>query len=121
MVIKCTLVNKITLAVIGSLLCLGSVLTPASAQTSYSTRSTLKGETRKNKKEAAAYEADHKETHLEVANFNYKKGKAGRQPTEVEEGSTDFNNDKERNALFETRKEANKKKKLLKEQKRKRN
>jgi uncharacterized protein (UPF0333 family) len=115
-----TRVKKITFSVLGGLLFLGGVV-PAWAQTSYSTPASIKAQTRKSKKAAAAYEADHKETHLNVANFTYKKGKTGRKPVVVEEESTEYNYDKEKNALFETRKESNKKKKLLKEQKRRRN
>ena len=121
MEINFTLTKKITFAITVGLLYLGTVVTPARAQTSYATPAKIKSETRKSKKAAAAYEAEHKETHLNVANFNYKVGQAGRKPVIVEEEATDYDSDKERNALFETRKELNKKKKLLKKQKQRRN
>ena len=121
MEITSTPAKKITLVLIVGLIYLGGMVTPAVAQTSYATPAKIKSETRKSKRAAAAYEAEHKETHLNVANFNYKVGEAGRKPVIVDEESTEYNSDKERNALFETRKELNKKKTLLKKQKRRRN
>ena len=112
-----TLVKNITFALAVGLLYMVCSVKPVWAQTSYSTPASIKAETRKSKRAAAAYEAEHKETHLDVAHFNYKIGRSGRKPVPVEEEATDYNNDKEKNALFESRKEWNRKKKLLKEQK----
>jgi hypothetical protein len=93
--------------------------TPALAQISHSTPGSLKAETRKNKKAAATYEADHKESHLNVADISYKRGASGRKVVAVEEEPIDYNYDKEINALYESpRKEEKKRKKLLKEKKR---
>lgn len=111
--------KNIIFAITGGLLYLVGVVTPASAQTTYLSPAKIKAETRKSKREAAAFEAEHKETHLNVAHLNYKIGKTGRKPMVVEEEPTNYVYDKEKNALFESRKEWNKKKKLLKEQKQK--
>ncbi len=112
-----TLNKKIIFALAFGLLYLVFSARPAWAQTSYTTPASIKAETRKSKKAAAAYEAEHKETHLDVGHFNYKIGQSGRKPVPVEEEATDYNYDKEKNALFESRKAWSKKKKLLKEQK----
>ncbi|GEO06205.1 hypothetical protein AAE02nite_38690 [Adhaeribacter aerolatus] len=112
-----TLGKNITFALAVGLLIMVCSVRPAWAQTSYSTPASIKAETRKSKKAAAAYKAEHKETHLDVDQFNYKVGQSGRKPVPVEEEATDYSNDKEKNALFESRKTLNKKKKLLKEQK----
>lgn len=99
---------------------LGAMATPANAQIEHKTPGSLKTETRKNKKEAAAYEADHKESHLNVANFTYKRGASGRRAVAVAEEPTDYSYDKEINALYESPRDIKKKKKLLKEKKRRR-
>ncbi|MGV3586047.1 MAG: hypothetical protein ACO1OF_03505 [Adhaeribacter sp.] len=109
-------IKNIIFAIAGMLLLVVSVV-PTFAQTTYTTPAKIKADTRKSKKEAVAYEAEHKETHLDVAPYNYKIGRAGRKPKMVDEEPTDYNNDKEKNALFESPKKINKKKKLLQAQK----
>ncbi|KAA5545707.1 hypothetical protein [Adhaeribacter rhizoryzae] len=113
---KFTFTKNIIFAVAGGLLLLVSIV-PTFAQTTYTTPAKIKADTRKSKREAVAYKADHKETHLDVAPYNYKIGKAGRKPRMVDEEPTDYSNDKEKNALFESPKKINKKKKLLQAQK----
>ncbi len=101
----------------------GAAPTSAFAQISYSTPGNLKAEARKNKREAATYEAEHKESHLNVANFTYKRGATGRRAVAVEEEPVDYIYDKEINALYESpkkKKEEKKRRKLLKEKKRRR-
>ena len=114
-------VKIITFAIVGGLLYVLSVITPACAQTTYSSPGRIKAETRKSEREAASFEAEHKDTHLDLAQYNHKIGKVGRKPKVVEEEPTDYVYDKEKNTLFESRKEVNKKKKLLKDQKRREN
>jgi hypothetical protein len=114
-----TSVNKLILVVALCLGYQGGVVTTAYGQISYTTAADLKAETKKNKKEAASFEADHKESHLNVADFTYKKGKPGRKVLAVDEEPTDYDYDKDINALYYSPKEL-KKKKLLKKQKQKR-
>jgi hypothetical protein len=116
MEIKFSFSKNIIFAVAGGLFLLVSVV-PTFAQTTYTTPAKIKADTRKSKKEAVAYKAEHKETHLDVAHYNYKIGRAGRKPKMVDEEPTNYSNDKEKNALFESPKKINKKKKLLQAQK----
>ena len=108
-------VNSFALLAAIGLWCLGVAATPAYAQISYTTPGNLKAEARKNKKEAATYEAEHKESHLNVADFTYKRGQSGRKAVAVEEIPTEFDHDRDINVLWELpKKEVKKKKKLLK-------
>jgi hypothetical protein len=66
----------------------------------------IKAQTRKNQKEAARYEAEHKETHLETHHFNHKKGQAGRRQVPVLEEPAEYVYDKEINAIYEEPREA---------------
>jgi Na+-translocating ferredoxin:NAD+ oxidoreductase RnfG subunit len=76
-------------------------LQPAFAQIISLSRSEIKAQTRKSQKEAALYQADHKETHLEVQNFNHKKGESGRKQVRVLEEPAEYVSDKEINAIYE--------------------
>jgi hypothetical protein len=78
---------------------------PAMAQIMSLSRAEIKAQTRKSQKEAARYEADHKETHLETENFPHKKGRAGRKQVRVEEEPAEFVHDKEINAIYEERRD----------------
>jgi hypothetical protein len=84
------------------------------------TTAQIKAQTRKSKKLAAYYEADNQESHLNPANFTYKRGQSGRKAVAVEEQPTDFLYDKEINALYETPKNPYKKKQRLLKKKRRR-
>lgn len=69
----------------------------------------LKAQTRKSQKEAARFEAEHKETHLAIHNFNFRKGESGRKQVRVLEEPADYVYDKEINAIYqEPREQANK-------------
>lgn len=111
-----TQVKNVIFAISCGLLLLVVVM-PAWAQTAYLSPAKIKAETRKSKKEAAVYEAEYKDTHLNIDHYSYKIGKAGRKHVIVDEGPADYQSDKEKNALFENRKLWYKKKKLLKAQK----
>jgi hypothetical protein len=60
----------------------------------------LKAQTRKSQKEAARYEAEHKETHLAIHNFNFRKGETGRKQLQVLEEPADNAFDKEINTIY---------------------
>jgi hypothetical protein len=66
----------------------------------------IKAQTRKSQKEAARYQADHKETHLENQGFNLRKGEVGRKPVRVPEEPAEYVYDKEINAIYEESREA---------------
>jgi hypothetical protein len=77
----------------------------------------IKAQTRKSKKEAARYEADHAESHLEVQNFNLKKGESGRRQVQVLEEPVGYVYDKEINTIYEEPRQAGKKAKTRKSKK----
>jgi hypothetical protein len=68
-----------------------------------------KAQTRKNQKEAARYQAEHKETHLQSHPLTHKKGQAGRKQQPVLEEPAEYVYDKEINAIYDASREANKK------------
>jgi len=110
MEITFTLIKKTTVVIALCLLYQGGMITASYAQTSYITPAELKAKTKKSKKESASFEAEHKESHLNVADISYKVGWPGRKAIPVEEESTEYNSDKEINALYYSPKQKEKKK-----------
>jgi hypothetical protein len=77
----------------------------------------VKAQTRKNQKEAALYQADHKESHLEVQNFDPRKGRSGRQQAPVPQEPAEYVSDIDKNAIYEVPREPAKKEKTGKSKK----
>lgn len=90
---------------------------PASAQISYLSSADVKAETRKSKREAARYEADYKESHLNLADHSFKKGQSGRKSVMVQEIPADYNHDQEINIIYQEPKKTRAQKKLLRKTK----
>jgi hypothetical protein len=61
----------------------------------------LKAQTRKSQKEAARFQAEHKETHLAIHDFNFRKGETGRKQVRVPEEPAEYVFDNEINAIYE--------------------
>ena len=84
---------------------------PAYAQILYMSAADLKAETKKSKRQARQYPAEYKETHLNTANYNFKKGQAGRKVVSVEEFPADYTYDQDINAIYQAPQKAREKKK----------
>ncbi|PIQ20847.1 MAG: hypothetical protein COW65_12665 [Cytophagales bacterium CG18_big_fil_WC_8_21_14_2_50_42_9] len=87
------------------------------AQITYKSRSAIKAETRKSKRDAAQVEADYKDSHLNTAHYTYKKGVAGRKKVQISETPVDYVSDKEINELDREELKKMSKKKLQPKQK----
>jgi len=90
---------------------------PTLAQTTHRSRAAIKAETRKSKRDAAKFEADYKESHLNTAHYTFKKGKAGRKTVPVSDVPADYISDKEINELDREELKKMSKKKLQPKQK----
>lgn len=112
-----TLTKKMGLAAGGLFLFLAGTVVPASAQISYMSVADIKAETRKSKREAVRYEADYKESHLDLSAYNFKRGLAGRKTVIIADEPVDYDFDKEINALYPEPQVSNGKKKFLRKTK----
>jgi len=72
---------------------------PALAQITHRSQAAIKAETRKSKRDAARFEADYKESHLNMAHYTSKKGEAGRKRVRVAETPVDYISDNEINEI----------------------
>jgi hypothetical protein len=90
---------------------------PCFAQILHLSPAEVKVQTRKNQKEAAHYQADYKESHLEVQSFDPRKGKSGRQQAAVQEEPAEYLSDRDKNAIYEVPRERAKKAKTRKSKK----
>jgi hypothetical protein len=77
----------------------------------------LKAQTRQSQKEAARFEADYKDSHLAIENFNFRRGEAGRKQVRVEEEPAEYVFDKEINTIYEIPREADQKARTRKSKK----
>ncbi|WP_157433415.1 hypothetical protein [Adhaeribacter aquaticus] len=71
------------------------VVAPAYSQIAHGRLGKAKAETKKNKRAAADFDADHKETHLDFSSHQLKPGESGRKSKIVEEDPTGFEHDRE--------------------------
>ncbi len=76
------------------------IASSVSAQIIFTDNAQLKAETRRNQREAALIEADYKESHLDIANVTYKKGKINRKRVKKQNEWESYQFDDYGNALY---------------------
>jgi len=90
---------------------------PALAQITHRSPAAIKADTKKSKRDAAKFEADYKDSHLNTAHYTFKKGKAGRKAVPVADIPADYITDKEINEIDREELKKMSKKKLQPKQK----
>ncbi len=94
-----TLLNRKVFLALGCLLLVIVAAKPAYSQISHITPGKLKSETKKSKREAASFDVDHKETHLDLTSHNHKPGESGRKNKQIEEDPTGYEYDAEMDVI----------------------
>ena len=112
-----TLTRKKSIATAGLILVLACSVVPTYAQIAYMSAADIKAQTRKSKREAVRYEADYKESHLDISAYNFKRGLAGRKTVMVADEPINYDFDKEINVIYPEPQVTNSKKKFLRKTK----
>lgn len=84
MIVPYTRLYKIRTA-FGISLFLISICDPVLAQIAFTDKADIKAETKRSRQDAAQIESDYKESHLNTADFTYKKGQPGRKQVKAQE------------------------------------